>query len=156
MIAKIAKPDLNAKQMPEKEVINSWQVVTLRKGKLEQPVRAVCWMGKSANASTVYASLWVHGVKCETSGHGSAGGGGYDKQSAAVQAAISSAGIELYGSSYEVRNGEVLDYVDGKRQWVPEDLTKRTHIDGVGERAIKTALEAITRAAGYRGQMVIV
>lgn len=159
MEAKITeKGRRNAKQMPGKELVNSWQVVALHKGKLEQPVRAVCWMARSNNASVVYASVWVHGRNgLECSGHGSAGGGGYDKESAAVQDAITSAGIELYGSAYANSEGMTVEHDgSGQRGWVPEDTTRRTSIDGVGERAVRSALEAITRAAGFRGQAVIV
>lgn len=118
----------------EKELVDSWDVVVAHKGKLERPVTARAWMGRSKNSSVVYASIWVHGGKSvECSGSGRAGGYGYHKISAALDDAIRSAGVKLVGD-------------DGKQ----------LSIGGVGDSAIRHALEAITRAAGFRGQMVIV
>lgn len=83
----------------EKETIARYSVVDC---KIKKEVITLClYMGRSASASKVYASIWVSpdyttmpGV-CHTAGTGSAGGYGYCKQSAASAAAIRSAGIKL-------------------------------------------------------------
>lgn len=154
MKAKIGKPVQNAKRYWEKETTNYWHVMVIHKGKIEHVVTVFCYMGRSAKASTVYATLWVRGPKA-TSGSGSAGGGGYDKESAAVQDAITSAGITLWGSVNAV-NGMIPRWSTQSREPEPEDLKKKCFIDGVGDKAIRDALTAIARAAGYRGHLVIV
>jgi hypothetical protein len=158
MKAKITKNVSNAYNYSrDKELVSSYNVVGKVGGELRDVVTARCYMGRSSSASVVYASLWVHvGDNC-TSGKGSAGGGGYHKQSAAIGEAISSAGIELYGDVYAH---------DGFRSWynpetkqserTKEDLAKRAHIGGVGDSAIEAALLAIAKAAGVRGKMLIV
>lgn len=133
--AKFTENVYNAANMHgQKECVNSWIVNVIHKGEIVSPVRAFCWMGRSSNATTVYASIWVHGKKIETTGSGSVGGCGYHKESAAIQEAIASAGIELYDA----------------------ETGKRAYIDGVGDSAIHHALEAIARALGYRGKVSIV
>jgi hypothetical protein len=57
-------------------------------------IDARIYMGRSSQASTVYASVWIHtrnGV--HMGGHGSAGGYGYHKESAALYDAFDSAGV---------------------------------------------------------------
>jgi hypothetical protein len=113
----------NGKWADNKEQVEFWAVVALKDGKLEQPITARCWMGRSRNASTVYASVWCSnrdGNGRSYSGHGSAGGYGYHKVSAAIGSAIRGAGIQL-----------------------------SRDISGVGESAIRDAFEAIARALGY-------
>lgn len=85
-------------------------------------VDARFYMGRSSQSSVIYCSVWVRardGSRC-WSGHGSAGGGGYHKQSAALQDALGSAGIGL-----------------------------ALEIHGRGERAMEDALRAIAEACGY-------
>ena len=69
-----------------------------------------------------YACLWVHDRKSgiHCSGSGSAGGYGYHRPSAAAAEAFQSAGIEL-----------------------------SKHIGGVGESAMKEALNALAKKLGY-------
>ena len=133
----------------EKELTNRWQLVafspTERKKRRaenraecrphwDRPddgfrtvVDARCWMGRSSQASVVYCSVWIHCADGRSySGKGTAGGWGYCKASAAFQDALTSAGIELYDSE-----------------------GKRTNIRGAGESAIRVALHAIAKAAGY-------
>lgn len=145
MKAKITKPEvMNGKNYGgEKELVSSYNVIAIDKGQIKTPITVRCYMGRSSSASTVYASIWASGKGKHVAGHGSAGGYGYHKESAAIQEAISSADIELYGSPY-LRQGE------------PEDLKKRCHINGVGDQAIESALFAIARALGYRGKLEIV
>ena len=158
MKAKIGKELKNARFEVGKEQINRWQVMVIHKGKIERAVNAYCWMGRSTKASVVYAAIWVYGPKKSTSGRGSAGGGGYDKESAAMQSAITSAGITLWGSIYADEKGNVPGWNTQSRgrEPEPENLKEDCRIDGVGDRAIRVALTAIARAAGYRGHLVIV
>ena len=120
----------------EKETVTTMRVVARVNGKLATPVEARFYMGRSRTASTVYCALWVHGANVYTSGSGQAGGGGYHKESAALQSAITSAGIELHGSNYALSEGDA------------EDLTKRAHIGGCGSESMRAALLAIAKAAG--------
>lgn len=111
------------------------------------------YVGKSTNASTVYASLWVQGIKVgkhpadwtygDTSGSGAAGGGGYDKTSAAIADAINSAGVELWGSPYG-RPSNADTPAETKKM-----LKKRAHIGGCGDSSVRCALLAIAYAAGF-------
>lgn len=120
----------------EKETVNTMQVIARNnRGELASIVEARFYMGRSRSASNVYCSLWVHHGDICTSGKGTAGGYGYHKESAALQGAINSAGIELYGDCYK-RDGE------------DQDLEKRAYIGGVGSEAMRSALLAIARAAG--------
>lgn len=64
-----------------------------------------------------YACIWINHADLHVSGGGNAGGYGYHRPSAAVSCAIRNAGIELSQS-----------------------------ISGVGDSAIRQALEAITKA----------
>ena len=104
-------------------------------GKLCEVVTARFYMGRSRNASTVYCSVWVHCEGIHTAGHGTAGGWGYHKNSAALSAALSNAGIELWGSPYDKED---------------EDTQKgeRAHISGCGDSAMRSALLAVARATG--------
>jgi hypothetical protein len=143
----------------DKEMVSCYSVMGKINGELREIVTARAYVGRSRNSSTVYASIWVHGT-VSTSGKGSAGGGGYHKESAAFQDAISSAGIELYGSAY---SSNTWNY-DEKRSYTPTEMAKaaratakkRANIGGVGESAMRTAFEAIARASGARGKLTIV
>lgn len=84
--------------------------------RVETSVDARCWMSRSRSASVVYCSIWVDGPNAEWSGYGTAGGYGYHKASAALSAALRSAGWQL-----------------------DED------IDGRGDSAMRDALLAIGR-----------
>lgn len=111
------------------------------------------YMGKSAQASTVYASLWVSGIKAGkhpadwkypgTTGRGSAGGYGYHKTSAAIADAIRCAGIGLYGSPYGRPSND-----DTSAQTLAT-LKNPAHIGGCGDTSVRCALLAIAYAAGY-------
>ena len=126
----------------EKELVSRYLVIDKKTEKVIIDCR--CHMGRSSNSSQVYASVWINSIKplCEdaegfttyTSGRGMAGGYGYHKESAAIDAAISSAGFTLFGSA--------SGYGD------KPDFKNTCHIDGVGESAIKSALLAIAYACG--------
>ena len=107
----------------KKELIKTFNVVT---DELKEIITVRCYMGRSANASTVYASVWINTSEVHTSGKGKAAGGGYHKESAAVAEAIKSAGITL-----------------------------DTDISGVGDGAICDALEAIARALGFSNVLIV-
>ena len=109
------------------EKVNRLQLVVVHKGEILVPVDARFYMGRSANASVVYCSVWISKKGFYTSGRGSAGGYGYHKESAALDDALRSAGVTLDQS-----------------------------ISGVGERAMEDALVAIGRALGYRGKMRVI
>ena len=84
------------------------------------PITAKCWMGKSRNASVVYACVWIYGEDKYWSGKGQVGGYGYDKISAAIDFALRDAGVNI-GYSF----------------------------GGAGETATNHALSSIARALGY-------
>lgn len=135
----------NARNLsPEKETIRTIKVVgkRVRHNYAAVIAEARFYMGRSTSASTVYCSLWVHGDKC-TSGHGKASGYGYHKESAALQDAIESAGIELRGSNY-AHSSEKPNY------------KRVARIDGCGDSSMEMALMAIARAAGARGKLLVV
>lgn len=103
------------------------------------------YTGRSRDASQVKATIWVTLSDAKTpetweyshtSGTGTAGGYGYDKESTAIADAIESAGIELYGTAYH-RHGENVDF------------KKRVHFGGVGVTATRLALLAIAYSAGW-------
>lgn len=105
------------------------------------------YMGKSASASAVHCSLWISSPEFngfESSGRGTASGYGYHKESAAVASAISSAGIELFGSPYGYPvNGDTP--AQTKKM-----MTKHAHIGGRGSGSLECALAAIAYAVGCK------
>lgn len=112
----------------KKELTDEWQLVCYEKGKgLTCPITIRCWMGRSRNASTVYASIWISRDGFYAAGWGDAGGWGYCKASAAVGDAISRAGIVL-----------------------------ERDIHGAGHSAIKEAMHAIADALGCGKMRIIV
>lgn len=144
MKAKIVKPQDNGRNYADKkETTDTYNLIAYYKGEFYNLITCRTYMGRSPNASSIYASIWVHRPhrtgkgELYCAGHGVAGGYGYHKASAAIGEAIESAGIELYGSTYHVPKGE------------KEDFTKRARINGVGSTAIESALIAIGRALGF-------
>lgn len=124
----------NGKWQDGKEQIAAWAVVAFQKGMFEQAVTVRFWRArKSDGAGPVYCSLWASGGDVYLGGHGTARGWGYHKQSAALQEALSSAGVELFAD-----NGK-----------------DRVHIDGHGESAMRDALTALARALGYRKTHIV-
>jgi hypothetical protein len=113
----------NAKNLsPDKETIERWRVAAVRNDGIDTPVDARFYMGRAGSASKVYCSVWLrsHDGQRFLSGHGTAGGGGYHKISAALGDALESAGIKL-----------------------------ASRIDGCGESAMIHALDAVAVALGY-------
>lgn len=118
-----------------KETINTMNLVAHdAKGNMTTPVIVRLYMGRSNKASTVYCSVWVSGNGYHTAGHGSAGGWGYHKGSAAMQEALSSAGISLIGSPY-----------CGETQREGEPCS----ISGCGSSSMESAMVAIAQALGF-------
>ena len=93
----------------KKELIDAMSIVVVAPDKIPREVCTARWyMGRSREASVVYCSVWIRrpALRSRTngetlqegawwSGSGNAGGYGYHKGSAALDAAIRSAGITL-------------------------------------------------------------
>lgn len=131
----------------EKELIRGIKLIDK---KTERVIVDARWyMGKSANALTVYCSMWcmgrgVYEAAHSTSGKGTASGYGYHKASAALASAITSAGITLYGSPYgHPANGDTPAQTKSM-------LKRAAHIGGCGDGSIDCALLSIAYAMGYR------
>ena len=124
MLATIGKQVSNAVNYGDKkELIKTFNLIT---DELKEIITVRCYMGRSASASTVYASIWVNAPDIHTSGKGKAGGYGYHKESAAIAEAIESAGITL-----------------------------DANISGVGDCAIRDALTAIANALGFERVLIV-
>lgn len=106
----------------DKPLLAAWSLIAPNaKGTELNEIIIVRWyMSAARSATTVYCNVWIHG-NTWTSGHGQAGGGGYHKQSSALEAALNSAGVKLSQS-----------------------------IDGRGDGAMQSALAAIVEAMGYK------
>lgn len=142
-----------AAQPNNKETTDTWTVYgTGQKGEIISLVDARCYMGRSSQASVVYACVWIKGGDTYRSGRGNAGGYGYCKRSAAIAQALTAAGIELYGTNSINR----WDY-DNNRKYTPAELRKagrayakrRFHFGGAGESAIRDALMAVAASLRY-------
>lgn len=157
MIAKFdgARAD-NAENMSrDKETVSYYKVIDKKTERVI--VNCAVYMGRSAKAHSVYASLWVHGIQSkpdaweygETSGKGAASGYGYHKESAAIGSAIASAGIRLYGNPY---NGRNFGCGADKKGF---SLKNPVHINGCGSSAVEDALCAIAYAAGCKDAIFV-
>jgi len=135
MYAVLGKQVSNGKNLShEKEVVNTFSAIGYKKGGMKELITIRCYMGRSSSASKVYATIWVKSDGYYTSGHGSAGGCGYDKISAAIDDAIISANIELRGKVYDSKSKS----------------RRKTSINGIGTSAIREAMQAIARKLGYK------
>jgi hypothetical protein len=118
---------LNGKNLtPGKELIRAASVVGIdADGAPREWIIARWYMARRGDgASPVYCSVWAHsGISL--AGHGRATGYGYHKGSAALDAALDSAGVKL-----------------------------SARIDGVGEQAEWAALESVARAMGATGALL--
>lgn len=138
-IEKMTDEPKNMQGIRRKPLIRAYHVLDAARpvdkyGYADAIIDARLYMGASRSASNVYAAIWVHEIgekddRRYASGTGSAGGCGYDKESAAIDEAISAAGIDL-----EYTN------TDGSK--------RRAYIAGVGETAVREALLAIATACG--------
>ena len=135
LIAKLPTTGKNNAKHLDKEIVRKYHIAGMLDGELVSILTANVYMSRSGDgASPVYCALWVHapGV-CYTSGKGTASGYGYHKTSAAIDAALTSAGIELTDS----KTGKVVT------------------IDGVGDSAIEDAFTAIGKACGLDSVLIL-
>jgi hypothetical protein len=145
--ATLIKESQNARNMEtQKERVNTLRVISRILG-TDKGLQTVCearfYMARrSDGASPIYCSLWVSGTQW-TSGHGSASGYGYHKQSAALQSAIDSAGIRLTGDNYRE---------------LPSDATSdaMARINGCGDSPARAAMRAIAIAVGADPELMLV
>ena len=120
-------PVFNGKNLStDKELIRTYNLIACKKDTLSEVIVARFWKGRSSSASVIYASILVDAQEYRISGHGMAGGGNYDKASAALEKAIASAGIEL-----------------------DEQVSR-----GGGAR-IREALVAIAKALGFKKMLIV-
>ena len=125
----------NAKNLlTDKKLARAWSAVVLSPRLGGEPymreLLTVHWyQGRTRSASRIYCSVWLHGGHTAEgrSGHGQAGGGGYCEFSAAFANACRSAGI-------------ILDQ----------------EIHGLGMSSVREAIEAIAKACGYGGDILLV
>ena len=112
----------------KRECVRSVKALVISKGKIKNPVSVRWYMAKSADgASPCYCEMWASdGVERYTNGAGSAGGYGYDKESAAFEDALREAGYTLDEA-----------------------------INGVGDTGIVRAINGVCRNLGYRGEVEI-
>ena len=119
----------NGKNLSDKNrLIRAWSLVVVHEnparpaGRELRELAAVRWY---KSPSTIYCSIWFQPShqfpNYHNSGHGQAGGHGYDKFSAAFAMAAHSAGV-----------------------WFAEEIAGR------GDGAVRDALEAIANAHGYQ------
>lgn len=80
-----------------KETVTHKSVLAVVNGEIRELIVYRAYMGRSRSASQVYATIWIHdgaaGIHC--SGSGSAGGYGYNKESAAAYEAARDAGFSF-------------------------------------------------------------
>lgn len=142
--AKLPTEPVNNAMQPNKPVVGTASLVAMVNGGLRGVITIKVYMSPSHQASMVYACFWLRASDGTWySGKGSAGGYGYHKDSAAIAAAVSDAGIELYGSPYSNAEGDV-------------DMKQRCYFGGTGSSAYPDIFKAIARAAGYRGRMLFI
>jgi hypothetical protein len=124
-------PNQNARNLSgDKETIQTLNAVAYDRAHdaIRTYITVHIYASRSAGHSgQIHASIWCHHAPCPTSGYGKAGGYGYHKPSAALQAAIRSVGITL-----------------------------AQPIEGRGEQAMEKALRAIAIAQGADQQTVTI
>lgn len=123
-----------------KEKTSNWLVIDKKTERTIIDCRV--YMGRSANSSQVYASIWIMGNNYYIAGSGVAGGYGYHKTSAAIASALSSAGIKLFGNVYLPHDTK-------------PDFKRHADIGGRGESACRMAFNAIAYALGYRDIIMV-
>ena len=98
----------------DKELIRAYHVLDSENvGAAGEPLAFIdcrLYMARSSVASVVYCLIWAHGIEGPWyEGHGSAGGCGYDKASAAVASALDNAGIIISRDIGGVGSGAICD-----------------------------------------------
>ncbi len=149
----------NATQPKNKETVNELQLVTVHKGEIVELATARFYMGRSSSSSVVYCCLWVNAKHAKTgeyisvSGKGNAGGYGYHKESAALQGALTDAGVELYGTPYKAGTKKTESHWNNTKGITEEtkiDYKRKAYIGGCGSTAMTDALLDIGAALGYK------
>ena len=108
---------------PQKELVSAMSAVAVVNGKMREVVVARWYMArKSDGASPVYASIWTYGAGFDISGHGRATGYGYRKASAALSAAMDSAGIIL--SKHIEGDGAIRRAVEAIARAIADDAAE--------------------------------
>ncbi len=134
LIAKLPQTGKDNAKHLDKEIVRKYHVVGMLNGELVSILTANVYRSRSGDgASPVYCALWVHASTCYTSGRGTASGYGYHKLSAAIDTALTSAGIELINS----KTGNT------------------THINGAGDNAIEESFTAIGKACGLDNVLIL-
>lgn len=135
LIAKLPTTGNNNAKHLDKEIISKYHVAGMLNGELVSVLTANIYMSRSGDgAKPAYCALWVHATGvCHTSGKGTASGYGYHKTSAAIDAALTSAGIELI----DIKTGSAA------------------HIDSIGDSAIDEVFMAIGKACGLDNVLIL-
>ena len=76
-----------------KEKVSQWLVIDKKTERTIIDCRV--YMGRSANSSKVYTSIWIRGNNYYVAGTGVAGGYGYHKESAAIASPIIVTGKQI-------------------------------------------------------------
>jgi hypothetical protein len=113
----------NAKQPDNKEIVGNLDLMFCVDGRIESAVTVRLFMGRSSDAQTVIACVWLRSRdgKRWLSGYGRASGYGYCKRSGAIDAALDSAKVEVGPHGFH----------------------------GAGMSAAKEALREVARALGW-------
>lgn len=128
---------------PDQPMTRAISLVGTYNGQLKE---LICLRIYQGTGETVKASIWLQvafpGEHTWRTGRGSARGWGYCKDSAAVDEALTNAGIQLWGSPYA-----------GSRK---VDYKKQASISGIGTSGIEAALLAVGKLIKPRGKFLIV
>jgi len=146
LIARIPAPERHACDLSGvKELCGAWSVTVIYKDQILEPIRIRWYHARTTRPGVMYCSVWIHGQGAQNSapvgasGFGRDNSVGSDRMSGALDAALESAGVELYGSPYARKEDEIIDY------------RQRASISGVGDAAMREACHALVEALGYRG-----
>ena len=93
----LGPPKDHGGHLDKKEQTSRMLFMLVRDGRPVAPLDVRFYMGRSSAASVVYCRFWLRAADGSAgwSGNGRAGGGGYDKTSAAMQDAFSNAGVAV-------------------------------------------------------------
>ena len=98
-VESIKNTDILSNQTPrnwyKKEEIYTAHGQAVVDGHIQIAVMAKWYMGRSSRSSVVYCAVSISNNELHTHGHGSAGGDGYDKCSAALSEALENAQVRL-------------------------------------------------------------
>lgn len=95
-------------------------------GEILVPVDVRFYMGRSSSASVVKCAIWIYSTDHHGMGYGSAGGYGYDKQSAALDEAIESCGIKLKERIGGVGDSACVGAIDAILAYLYPQAVRRT------------------------------